>query len=260
MPYSTLLLDRENEIAVVTLNRPEKRNAISSGMIDDLEGALAAIESSEARVAILTGAGTVFCAGMDLEGLRGMASRSFEENLEDSRRMAVLYHRLYSFPKPVIAAVNGDAIAGGCGLATLCDFTLAAPQARFGYTEVRIGFLPALVSIFLVRQVGEKHARDLLLSGRLVNAEEAQRLGLVSEVVPSEALLARARELGQALLANSPASIETTKRLLLAYAEPELGRQLERAIEANARIRGGDDFREGVSAFLEKRKPNWTPK
>jgi methylglutaconyl-CoA hydratase len=260
MPYETLKLEWNEALALITFNRPEKRNAISTQMIEEILAALDEIERGEARVAILTGAGSAFCAGMDLAGLRNLASQSPEENLEDSRRMARLFRRLYTFPKPLIAAVNGHAIAGGCGLATLCDFTLSVPAAKFGYTEARIGFLPALVSVFLLRQIGEKHARDLLLTGRLIDAEEGHRMGLVTQIVPREELLARARELAGLLVANSPASVLGTKRLLTAYSEAELDRQLELAIDANARIRLTDDFREGLTSFLEKRKPNWKGK
>jgi methylglutaconyl-CoA hydratase len=257
MPYATLKVDREDPVAFITFNRPEKRNAISTQMIQEILAALEEIESSPVRVAILTGAGTAFSAGMDLEGLRALAEQSHEQNLEDSRRMATLFHRIYSFPKPLIAAVNGHAIAGGCGIATLCDFTLSVPAAKFGYTEVRIGFLPALVSVFLVRQVGEKRARDLLFTGRLVEAAEGVRIGLVTEIVPREELMPRARELAALLIANSPASVTGAKRLLLSLSEAELERQLALAIDANARIRTTDDFREGLTAFLEKRPPQW---
>lgn len=258
MPFTTLRLDWEDALALVTLNRPEKRNAMSPLMARELVDALAEIEHSAARVAILTGAGTVFSAGVDLENLRQLASQSFEENLADSRRMANLFHRVYGFPKPLIAAVNGHAIAGGCGLATLCDFTLAVPDAKIGYSEARIGFIPALVSVFLIRQIGEKRARDLLLTGRLIDAAEAQRLGLVNEIVPAEELLARARALAGTLIANSPESLTRTKVLLSEYSRRELDLQIDLAIDANAQIRSTEDFREGVAAFLEKRPPKWT--
>jgi methylglutaconyl-CoA hydratase len=257
MPYATLKLEREDPLAIITFNRPAKRNAISTEMIQEILAALDEIQNSSVRVAILTGAGTAFSAGMDLEGLRSLAEQSHDQNLEDSRRMATLFHRIYSFPKPLIAAVNGHAIAGGCGIATLCDFTLSVPAAKFGYTEVRIGFLPALVSVFLIRQVGEKRARDLLLTGRLVDAKEGLHLGLVTEVVPREELMPRARELARTLVANSPASVRGAKQLLLSFSEADLERQLALAIDANARIRTTVDFREGLSAFLEKRTPQW---
>jgi methylglutaconyl-CoA hydratase len=172
--------------------------------------------------------------------------------------MARLFRTLYDFPKPTIAAVNGAAIAGGSGLATLCDFTLAVPEAKFGYTEVRIGFVPAIVSTFLLRQVGEKIARDLLLTGRLFDAEEAQRLGLVTEVVSAENLMARANQLAALLMENSPGSLFHTKRLLSSIARPELDAQIEIAVRENAAVRSTPDFREGISSFLEKRKPKWS--
>jgi methylglutaconyl-CoA hydratase len=174
--------------------------------------------------------------------------------------MVRLFRRLYEFPKPTIAAVNGAAIAGGTGLALLCDFTLAVADAKFGYTEVRIGFVPAIVSTFLLRQVGEKQARDLLLTGRIFNAEEAAHLGLIKEIVAPEALMARARELAASLMENSPASLRATKKLLSDHARAELDGQIESAVRENAAIRSTADFREGITSFLEKRKPVWSGK
>lgn len=258
MPYTTLQLESINDLATLTLNRPEKRNAISPEMIEEMLAALDEIESGPARVAILTGAGKSFCSGVDLDALKALAAgEERHRNLADSRRIARLFRRIYDFPKPLIAAVNGAAIAGGCGIATLCDFTLAVPEANFGYTEVRIGFVPALVSVFLIRQIGEKRARDLLLTGRVIDAQEAHRLGLISEVVPAEKLLERAREIAAQLAAASPASIVATKRLLRELGAKDLDRELELAMEENARIRSTADFHEGLAAFLEKRRPVW---
>lgn len=258
MSYETLKYEIADQVATLTLNRPEKRNAISAQMIEDLVSALCEADACPARVVIITGAGNAFCAGMDLDGLRAIAGQSPQQHLEDSRRMANMFYRVYSFPKPLISAVNGAAIAGGCGIATLADFTLAVPEAKFGYTEVKIGFIPALVSVFLRRQVGEKTARDLLLSGRIIDAAEAHRLGLVTEIVPPEKLRERARELAASLLASSPTSILRTKRLLLRKDEDALRMEIEHAVHENADIRSTHDFREGLSAFLEKRAPKWT--
>jgi methylglutaconyl-CoA hydratase len=258
MPYNTLQLDFRGAIATLTLNRPDKRNAISYELIADLLAALDEIAKSTALVLILTGAGKAFCSGMDLENLKALIGRSPEQNLEDSRTMVNLFRSVYEFPKPTIAAVNGAAIAGGTGLALLCDFTLAVPGARFGYTEVRIGFVPAIVSTFLIRQVGEKIARDLLLTGRLFDAEEALRIGLVREIVSAEQLIDRAHSLATELLENSPASLRATKRLLTDSARAELDAQIDAAVRDNAAIRNTADFREGVSSFLEKRKPKWS--
>lgn len=255
--FSTLLLNITGNLATITLNRPEKRNAISTAMISELQSALDEIERSTARVGILTGNGKAFSAGMDLETLAAIAQQSPVENEEDSRRMAKMFRRIWSFPKPLIAAVNGAAIAGGCGIATLCDFTLAVPEAKFGYTEVKIGFLPAIVSVFLMRQIGEKRTRDLLLTGRIFEAPEARDLGLINEIVALEELLDRARELADVLIAASPSSLTRTKRLLTSAAAASLDADLERAVLENARIRSTPDFKEGLASFLEKRKPVW---
>jgi methylglutaconyl-CoA hydratase len=167
MNYNTIQIAYDGGVATITLNRPEKRNAVSFEVVGELMAGFDEIESSTASVAILTGAGKAFCAGMDLDELKSLLGKTPAENVKDSATMAATFRRLYDFPKPTIAAVNGAAIAGGTGLATMCDFTLAVPEAKFGYTEVRIGFVPAIVSSILVWQVGHKVARDLLLSGRL---------------------------------------------------------------------------------------------
>jgi methylglutaconyl-CoA hydratase len=260
MNYETLQLVFDSSIATITLNRPEKRNAISFALIDDLLRALQEVEASDALVLILTGAGKAFCSGMDLENLKALLGRTPEQNLQDSETMVRLFRSLYEFPKVTIAAVNGPAIAGGTGLALLCDFTLAVPEAKFGYTEVRIGFVPAIVSTFLLRQVGEKHARDLLLTGRIIGTEEAYRMGLINEIVAPEKLLTRARELAALLMENSPSSLRATKQLLNDHARAELDTQIEAAIRENAAVRTTADFREGITSFLEKRKPIWTGK
>jgi methylglutaconyl-CoA hydratase len=258
MIHKTLQLVFVDAVATLTLNRPDKRNAISYELIDDLLHALEEVRNSSARVLILTGAGKAFSSGMDLDNLKALIGRTPEQNLEDSRTMVSLFRSLYEFPQPTIAAVNGAAIAGGTGLALLCDFTLAVPDAKFGYTEVRIGFVPAIVSTFLLRQVGEKVARDLLLTGRIFDAAEALRMGLVTEIVPPEKLLDRARELAAQLAELSPLSVINTKRLLTDHARAELDSQIEAAIRENAGIRESADFREGITSFLEKRKPKWT--
>jgi len=260
MTYKTIEVAYDGALATITLNRPDKRNAISFELIDDLLRGLDEVAKSDAIILILTGAGKAFCSGLDLENLKALLGRTPEQNLHDSQTMVQLFRTLYEFPKVTIAAVNGAAIAGGTGLALLCDFTLAVPEAKFGYTEVRIGFVPAIVSTFLLRQVGEKQARDLLLTGRLFDTEEAARLGLVSEIVAPADLMSRARALAALLLENSAASLRATKKLLTDHARAELDAQIESAVRENAAIRQTADFREGISSFLEKRKPVWTGK
>ena len=260
MSYKTVQLAFDGKLATLTLNRAEKRNAISFELIDDLLRALDEVRRSDAIVLILTGAGKAFCSGMDLENLKALIGRTPEQNLQDSQTMVQLFRSLYEFPKVTLSAVNGAAIAGGTGLALLCDFTLATPEAKFGYTEVRIGFVPAIVSTFLLRQIGEKQARDLLLTGRLFDAEEAARMGLIKEIVPAEQLMTRARELASLLMENSSASLFATKKLLSDHAAAEIDAQIEEAVRSNAAIRLTADFREGISSFLEKRKPVWTGK
>jgi methylglutaconyl-CoA hydratase len=258
--FKTVQYEEANNVTTITLNRPDKRNAISYELIDDVIAALSQAASASPNIVILTGAGSAFCAGMDLDNLKQLIGRSGDQNLKDSETMAGLFRTLYDFPKVTIAAVNGAAIAGGTALATLCDFTLAIPGAKFGYTEVRIGFVPGIVSTYLINNVGEKRARDLLLTGRLFDAEEAYQLGLVNEVVEPDRLMQRAHELAAQLMEISPASLKVAKALLSSFTKDQLDRQLPRAIQENAAIRQTADFREGVTSFLERRKPKWTTK
>jgi methylglutaconyl-CoA hydratase len=260
MNYRTLLLSESDSIATITFNRPEKRNAVSFELVDDLMRALDQIDKSSSQVVIMTGAGKAFCAGLDLDELKALVGKTHEQNVQDSATMARMFRSIYDFPKPTIAAVNGAAIAGGTGIATMCDFTLAVPEAKFGYTEVRIGFVPAIVSSFLVMQVGHKIARDLLMTARLFDAAEAHRYGLVNEIVQPENLMTRAQEIAKLLLENSPSSVRATKKLINGFIKVQLDVQVSAAIEDNARIRSTADFREGISSFLEKRKPVWSGK
>jgi len=221
MNFETLQYETTGRLSTITLNRPEKRNAISIHMIAELQAALDEIEKTPTRVVILTGSGKAFCAGIDLDYLQAIGRQTAAENQEDSKRIAKMFRKIWSYSRPMIAAVNGPALAGGFGIATLCDFTLAVPEATFGYTEVRIGFLPAIVSVFLTRQ------------------------------------MSRAHELAEIILAASPSSITRAKHLLVSSAAANVDNDLERAVLESARVRCTPDFREGIAAFLEKRKPIW---
>jgi methylglutaconyl-CoA hydratase len=261
--YETVQTHTDSGIHTIVLNRPEKRNALSHQLMEDLTHALESFAASQTcRVVIITGAGSSFCAGLDIEHLRTMPLEPgqltpAEDYNTDAQRIATLLRTLYSLPKPSIAAVNGPAIAGGMGIATLCDITLAVPEAKFGFTEVRIGFVPAIVSAFLRTQLGEKSCRDLLLTGRLISAEEAHSLGLVSRVIAEPDLMREAKSLAQRLLRNSPAAMRATKRLLCHYSDRHLPDDIEAAIRVSVDARSNADFHEGVSAFLEKREPHW---
>ncbi len=244
-------------IRTITLNRPQRRNALTACMIQELTLALRAAEDTCAGVVVIQGAGEHFCSGLDLSELRAMTSRSMEEHRLDSMNIAELFRTLYNLSVPSIAVVRGAAMAGGMGLATICDFTLCSDDARFGYPEVRIGFVPAIVSAFLLLQIGEKQARDLLLTGRVLEAEEAHRLGLVTRVHPASELGNAAAEVAATLMANSPSSIRATKHLLHRQEIERLSRNLRAAVNTNAELRATDDFREGIQAFLEKRAPVW---
>ncbi len=256
--YVHLLVSDDGPLRTITLNRPERRNAMTPEMQTELIAAMDEAATDDCRVVAFAGAGAAFCAGLDLSALQTMKDKGADAHREDAERIATMFRKLYELPKPTIAAVHGAAIAGGTGLATICDFTLAAPEAKFGYTEVRIGFVPAVVSAYLALQVGDKRARDLLLTGRIFGADEACRLGLVREVVEAEQLQARVRTLAHLVAANSPQSLAATKRLLANQNRAWLDQAIDRAMDANAASRATADFREGVAAFLEKRAPSWS--
>lgn len=258
MSYSTILVEDDGPLRRIVLNRPERRNAMTPEMQEELIAAFGEAEACGCRVLALAGAGKAFCSGLDLSVLQAMEGKSPAEFRADSERTATLFRALYDLPIPTIAVVDGAAIAGGAGLAMICDFTLAAPAARFGFTEVKIGFVPALVSVFLDLQLGGRRSRGLLLTGSVIDANDAQRLGLVSEVVPAEELARRAHALATLLAANSPQSIRATKRLMRAHDKTWLETEIAGAIEASVQARETPDFHEGIAAFLEKRRPVWT--
>jgi len=258
LSYTTILVADQGGIRTITLNRPERRNAMTPKMQDELIAALEEAATSSCRVVVLQGAGESFCSGLDLTALQAMHDKSQADLQAEAERVARLFRTLYELPRPTIAAVHGAAIAGGTGLATICDITLATPAAKFGYTEARIGFVPAIVSAYLAVQIGDKRSRDLLLTARLFGAEEAHRLGLVNEIVAPEQLAQRVQALAESLAGNSPESLAATKRLLAAQHKPWLDAAIAEAMEANARARETADFREGVAAFLEKRRPSWS--
>ena len=249
----------ENQIGFIALSRPEKRNALSPELMEELGNAFTAFEKDPAvKVVILKAEGKAFGAGADLDYIQLMQHFSFEENLEDSNRLKALFSQIYEFPKVVIAQVQGHALAGGCGLVTVCDFAFAASEALFGYTEVKIGFIPALVSVFLSEQIGQAKSTELLLSGELISSSKSAQIGLITEVVESESLEKRTVEFAQRLVSdNSAFSMQETKRLLRSLGKVERHRALNLAAEANAKARGHGDCVKGISAFLSKSKPIW---
>lgn len=236
----------------LTLNRPDKRNAFSPDLIAALKAALK--DPGPARLLAITGAGATFSAGADLAALQKMQSATREQHLADARSLAELFQMIAEHPLPVVAAVNGHALGGGAGLVVACDFAVAVPTAKIGFTEVRLGFVPAIVMNFLLRAVSERVARDLCLTGRQLEAAEAASLGLFRV---TDNLEAAVRTLGDEIAQTGPGAVAHTKRLLLALRHLPLSDGLAKAAEENATARMSPDFREGIAAFLEKRKPKW---
>ena len=253
-----VLTERHGPVLLLRLNRPDSRNALNAELLDGLGRALAAAQADAAvRCLVLSAAGRAFSAGADLKALQELGTASSEANRADSQRLADLLHAIYAGPLPVVAAVEGAAVAGGAGLASACDLVVAGEGARLGYTEVRLGFVAAIVMVFLLRAVGEKHARELLLTGRLVPAREAWRMGLVNEVVPDGSAQARALEIAAEIAGGSATALATTRELLSVLPGMGLEESLRYAAGVNAWTRTTADLKEGVAAFLEKREPKW---
>jgi methylglutaconyl-CoA hydratase len=254
-----LLRERSGRILTLTLHRPDKRNALSADLVAALRDALGDAEADAGvRVVVLTGAGKAFSAGADLAALEALQTASAEDNLADSRHLADLFTAIYRHPKPIVAKVNGHAIAGGCGLAAVCDFSLVASHARLGFTEVRIGFVPAIVSVFVLRKLGEAAARDLMLRGGLISADEAAAAGLVTRAVPADDLDDAVDALAHELATETSATAVTlTKRLLADVPGMGLDEAVAHAVQLNALARSTDDCRAGIASFLNKTDPPW---
>jgi methylglutaconyl-CoA hydratase len=250
------VLDR---IAFITLNRPEKRNALSNQLVAELKESFSQAEQDDkVKVVILKAIGEAFSAGADLEYLQQLQEFSYEQNYADSTHLKDLFVQIYSLRKVVIAQVQGHAIAGGCGLATVCDFTFAAPEAKFGYTEVKIGFIPAIVMVFLIRKIGESRSRQLLLSGNLINADQAKRIGLINEIVSKEELEEEVIHFAaQLVVSNSAHSMSITKQMMSKVQSLPLDDALTFAAEMNAKVRESADCKRGVAAFVDKQKITW---
>lgn len=227
-------------------------------MVEELKQAFREnISNSDIGSVTITGSGSVFCSGADLEYMKQIQSYGFEKALEDSQNLADLYYLIYTFPKPVIGLVNGPAIAGGCGLASVCDFVIADKRATFGYPEVKIGFIAAIVSIFLIRLVGERYAKELLLSGKVISTESAVGIGLINATYEESEMISQYKLLIEQLNKNSPRAMQTSKEILLSYEYGSLQKSLNVMSELNAKFRQTPDFKEGITSFLNKRNPVW---
>ncbi|WMN07167.1 enoyl-CoA hydratase-related protein [Marivirga arenosa] len=252
-------IEIKDRIGFITLNRPDKRNALSYEFVGELKQAFSELkENDDAKVIVLRAEGKAFCAGADLAYIQGLQNNTYEENLEDSNHLKELFYQIYTYPKVVIAEIQGHALAGGCGLATVCDFSYTVPHAKFGYTEVKIGFIPAIVKVFLLRKIGEGKSKELLLSGRLYEANDAKNMGLVNEVVEADKLSETVYDFAQELIQNnSGQSMAYTKQMIAEVQEKGLEEGLQYAAEQNAKARASEDCKKGIAAFLNKETPTW---
>ena len=247
-----IIYEKQESYSLLKLNNPKKRNALSPELVNQLKDKLTEIKNdATTNCLIITGEGNSFCAGADLNYLNQLKDNSTIENQKDSENLAELFLMLYNFPKPTIAAVNGAAIAGGCGLASVCDFIVGDKNnSKFGYSEVKIGFIPAIVSIFLIRRIGEGRARQLLLTGELINAEEAKEIGFVNYI--SDNVLTSSIELAEKLSKNSSTSMNETKMMINKISNMSVEEAVEYCVQLNTISRSTEDFKKGIEKFLNK--------
>ncbi len=256
---STVLYEVRDRIGFITLDRPAKRNALNQELISELSAAFdKASKDDSVKVVVLKANGDAFCSGADLGYLQQLQNFSYDDNLADSSNLKELFLKIYSLNKVVVAQVEGHAIAGGCGLATVCDFIFSVPEAKFGYTEVKIGFIPAIVMVFLIRKIGEQRARHLLLTGDLISATDAHSLGLITRVVPTERISEEVTSFARKLItSNSAEAMATTRRMISEVQSMTLNDALSYAARMNADARGTDDCKKGIAAFLDKKPLEW---
>lgn len=261
MEFTTLNINVAHHIATVTLNRPEVRNAFNETVIAELTGAFRALgDTPEVRAIVLAGNGPAFCAGADLNWMKKMAGYSHDENRADAMTLASMLHTIWSCPKPVIARIHGDTYAGGVGLAAACDIIVAAETVTFCLSEARLGLLPATISPYVIRAMGEQAARRYFITAERFGAAEALRIGFAHAVVAADALDAKVAEVAAALAANSPNAVRESKRLVQEVSGvPVDADLLADTADRIAAIRASDEGREGVRSFLEKRAPAWKP-
>lgn len=259
MNWEYVSYECRDRIAEISLDRPEKRNALNEAFVTELKEAFShAAEDPQAKVVVLRSTAKVFSAGADLAYLEQLQANTYEENLADSNHLRGLFEQIYTHPKVVIAQIEGHAIAGGCGLATVCDLSYSVPEAKFGYTEVKIGFVPAIVMFFLLRKIGEGKSKELLLRGQLVSAAEAASLGMINGVFRADEIRKRVRETALQLCTEaSGSSLKITKQMIAGIQEMGMTQALDYASAQNASARATDDCKQGIGNFLAKQPNEW---
>ncbi|ROL60084.1 enoyl-CoA hydratase/isomerase family protein [Bacteroidetes/Chlorobi group bacterium ChocPot_Mid] len=257
--YSTIKIEIDNRIARIFLNRPEVHNAFNNHLINDLYDVFNKLKNeNEIRIIILTGLGKSFCAGADLNWMKSVINYSYEQNLEESLKLANLMYLVFTHPKPVIARINGSAIGGGVGLMSVCDILIADENAIFGLSEVKLGLVPAAISPFVMCRIGEPRARELFITGERITAKKAEKLNLINYAVPTNKLDETVNEKVNLILQNGPEAIRVVKEMIF-----NVGHKIDISEVHNytakliANLRLSPEGQEGMNAFLEKRKPNW---
>ncbi len=256
--YQTIDMNIEGKTARVNLNRPEVHNAFNNDLINDLYDAFDKLrKEKDVRVIVLTGNGKSFCAGADLNWMKSVVNYSYEQNYEESLKLAKLMYLIFTHPKPVIARINGAAIGGGVGLMSVCDILIADENAKFGLSEVKLGLVPAAISPFVMSRIGEAHARELFITGERIKADYACKIGLINKCVPLEKIDEAVNEKVDLIMQNGPDAVRTVKEMIFTVTQVKFPEVQEYTAKLIANLRLSAEAQEGMNAFLEKRKPSW---
>jgi len=259
MKYETIVFSKEGRIARIFFDRPAVHNSFNSTMIKELDDVFEKVKADKSiRVVVLSGKGKSFCAGADINWLREIIDFSFEQNLEESLQLAEVLHKIYILPKATVAMVNGAAIGGGNGFLSACDISIASEDAKFGLSEVKIGLVPAAISPYVVRKIGEGKAREYFLTGKRISAQKALEIGLINEVVPLKRLKKTVDDTANLLLSSGPEAIAACKELIHRVPEMNFNEVKKYTARVIANLRISEEGQEGMASFLEKRKPKWT--
>lgn len=256
--YQTIIIEKKKNVALVTLNRPGVHNAFNNELISDLSDVFDKLNSDDSvRVIVITGNGKTFCAGADLNWMKSVVNYSYEQNLDESLKLAELMFLIFTHTKPVIARINGSAIGGGVGLVSVCDILIAAETAKFGLSEVKLGLVPAAISPFVMERIGPTKSRELFITGERISANKALEYGLINNVVSLSDLDEAVNEKVNMILQNGPEAIKSVKKMIFDVTQMKFPELTEYTARLIANLRLSREAQEGMNAFLEKRKPNW---
>ncbi len=259
MKYETLEIQRQNDITTITLNRPELHNAMNEKLMKELTSCFKKLnKDNSTRIIVLTGKGKSFSAGADLNWMKSMANYSREENIQDSKLLSDLYETIYNSPKPIIGYINGHAFGGGIGLIAVCDITIAPPDKKFAFSEVKLGIIPSVISTYIIKRIGISNMRRLFITGEKFSSQYAKKIGLIDYVVPEEEIYDEIKKNIEKLKTSGPNAIIEIKKIVEKYQKMDIEEYKEHTVKKISELRVSKEGQEGIKAFLEKRKTKWS--